>query len=560
MKTIKIFVASPSDVEREREITKAILKRLKRRYKKYYELEWVFWEDKPLSAINSYQYEIDDPSSTDIVMIILWSKLGSNLPPEFKGKITEKQPITGVEWEFEEAKYHNNIHGKPHILVYKKNNEILSVIGDDEEYKRKTKDKDRLDDFMQYWFTNKDGTPKGAVHQSTSLVEFENKVEVHLDELIKNHQEGIILLDTEIKKRIDDLKNESLAAFKNQKVQESLKNSKKCAEFICRIIYLEQERYFDSEKYNSNPYKFIDEITDEAFKDQERDFVRIYLKSLIFNGRQLSVLDSKYIEMSSENVKLSNINLQRLLNWLFNDYLNRPIPKELIRYTSKYNIILSFNNADRAWVDTLKENLETQNYRVYLKDSKKQDSRKKINQAFEEIKTVILICSTKKSDKNWLRDEQLKLKQQKSLKFKTIYVSPDKSCKSLKKITYIGFSDNYKNSFNNLVNEIEEKHIRIILDEIIEPVVHNSCFGIKKSFCFFGMVSVFILGISGFYIFKTDEPIQKNIEAFLYTASSDRSTYNVIGDDIAKYIAKDAGITLKIKESSGSYNSLGKLT
>jgi len=30
-----------------------------------------------------------------------------------------------------------------------------------------------------------------------------------LDDLIKNHQESIILLDTEIKKRIDDLKNKN---------------------------------------------------------------------------------------------------------------------------------------------------------------------------------------------------------------------------------------------------------------------------------------------------------------------------------------------------------------
>jgi len=70
--------------------------------------------------------------------------------------------------------------------------------------------------------------------------------------------------------------------------------------------------------------------------------------------------------MTLENVKLSNINLQRLLNWLFNDYLNRPIPKELIRHASKYDIVLSFNEANETWVDTLKENLETQNYKVYL--------------------------------------------------------------------------------------------------------------------------------------------------------------------------------------------------
>jgi len=97
MKKIRIFVASPLDVEKERKVTKAILKRLKRRYKEYYELEWDFWEDKPLSATNSYQGGIGNPSAFDIVIFILWSKLKSNLDSTYKGKIIGKQPIAGFE-------------------------------------------------------------------------------------------------------------------------------------------------------------------------------------------------------------------------------------------------------------------------------------------------------------------------------------------------------------------------------------------------------------------------------------------------------------------------------
>jgi len=569
VKKIKIFIASPSDVKEEREIAKTVLGRLKRRYKKYFEIEDILWENKPLSAVNPHQDEIDNPSITDIVVVILWSKLGSNLGSNYKGKITQKQPVTGVEWEFEEAKAHCREHGRPHILVYKKNCDIFSAIGDDEQYKKKTEDKNRLDKFMQYWFDNEDGTSKGAVHQlkrskeEESLWEFEDKLETHLEELIKNHQKNIQLLHTEIDEKIDNLTDESLKAFENQKIKESLQSSKKCAELICQIISLEEKKDFDVQRYNEDSYKFIDKITEKTFRNQERDFVRAYLKPLIFNGKYSSTTTVKLIEMTHENVKLSNISLQRLLNWLFIDYLKRTIPKSLIRYASKYNIFISFNKADKEWVNCLKKNLQAQNYKVYLVDAEKQKSEKRVNQAFEEIKAVILICSAKRDDKNWFKDkhDELKLKQQqKNLNFKIVSISKDKNCSNLMDINCIDFSADYSKNFNALIDEIEGEPIGINHAKIVMPPKDDKCFGIKKSFCVLGFTATF-LGIFGFFIFKTYvSPPLEYVEVDFYTASNDRSTYNVIGEEIAKHIAKDVGITLVVKKAAGSYDSLRYLT
>ena len=569
MKKIKIFIASPSDVKREREIAKTVISRLRRRYKKHFEIIYMLWEDKALSAVNPYQDGIDNPSTADIVVVILWSKLGSDLDSRYKGKITHKQPVTGVEWEFEEATKHREEHGKPHILVYKKNCDIFSAIGDDEQYKKKTEDKNRLDEFMQYWFINKDGTSKGAVcqlknsNEEESLWEFEDKLETHLEDLINSYQADIVLLHTEIDEKIDNLTDESLKAFENQKIIESLQSSKKCAEFICQIISLEEKKDFDTKRYNEEPYKFIDKITEKTFRNQERDFVRAYLKPLIFNGKYSSTATVEPIEMTHENVKLSNISLQKLLNWLFIDYLKRAIPESLIRYASKYDIFISYNKADKEWINYLKKNLLAFNYKVYFVNAEKRESEKKINQAFEEVKAVILICSAKRDDKNWFKDkhDELRLKQQqKNLKFKIVSISKDKNCSNLMGINCIDFSADYSKNFNALIDEIEGEPIGMNHAKIVMPPKDNKCFGIKKSFCVLGFTATF-LGIFGFFIFKTYvSPPLEYVEVDFYTASNDRSTYNMIGEEIAKHIAKDIGITLVVKKAAGSYDSLRYLT
>ena len=192
MKKIKVFISSPSDVEMERSVVMTVLNRLKRRYKEYLHIDGVFWKEKPLSAGSHFQDEIDNPSNSDIVIVILYSKLGVDLSNHYKGKVTGKQPVTGTEWEFEEAMSHYNSCGKPHIIVYKKDLDIVGVVGDNKEYERKIKEKERLDEFMRYWFINEDGTFKKAFHQFKHLKEFEDRVETHLEELMQLYLKDII--------------------------------------------------------------------------------------------------------------------------------------------------------------------------------------------------------------------------------------------------------------------------------------------------------------------------------------------------------------------------------
>ena len=72
MKTIRIFVSSPGDVGREREITARVLKRLAAEWAGRADVQSYFWEHEPMRATHDFQQQIPKPSDFDIVVCALW--------------------------------------------------------------------------------------------------------------------------------------------------------------------------------------------------------------------------------------------------------------------------------------------------------------------------------------------------------------------------------------------------------------------------------------------------------------------------------------------------------
>ncbi|CAA6808230.1 MAG: Unknown protein [uncultured Sulfurovum sp.] len=181
-KTIKIFISSPGDVIPERQKAMQIIKRLNRHFTDV-KLEGVFWEREPMTATKDYQANIVYPSSTDIVAVILWTRLGSELSSsKYVGAYTNKQPITGTEWEFEDAYAKAKKEKTPHLALYRKRNDKIVI--DPEQVEEMSRQQKLIQSFDNYWAKNDDGSYAMAEHTFERTDEFESMFEEHLKKII----------------------------------------------------------------------------------------------------------------------------------------------------------------------------------------------------------------------------------------------------------------------------------------------------------------------------------------------------------------------------------------
>jgi hypothetical protein len=93
VRTLRIFVSSPGDVTEERALAARVLRRLELEVAGRVTLEPIFWEHEPLLASKSFQAQIVRPSGTEIVVCILWARLGTRLQADFCPPGREVLPV-----------------------------------------------------------------------------------------------------------------------------------------------------------------------------------------------------------------------------------------------------------------------------------------------------------------------------------------------------------------------------------------------------------------------------------------------------------------------------------
>jgi formylglycine-generating enzyme required for sulfatase activity len=188
MATIRIFISSPADVRPERLKAEQIVARLDREFAYHFHVEAVLWEREPLVATHHFQDpdNIPPPRGTDIVVVILWSRLGVPLPEDkFRGAISGRCPVTGTEWEFEDALAGAREHGGvPHLLLYRKTAEP-EARGSREAFLERAAQLDLVEEFFARWFKSADGQSlTAASHSFAATGEFEEKLYDHLHALL----------------------------------------------------------------------------------------------------------------------------------------------------------------------------------------------------------------------------------------------------------------------------------------------------------------------------------------------------------------------------------------
>ncbi|MFU8876515.1 MAG: tetratricopeptide repeat protein [Wenzhouxiangellaceae bacterium] len=182
--TIRIFISSPGDVFEERTLAQRVIERVQAEFTGRVVLEPVFWEHEPLLATDTFQTQITMPSEADIVVAILWSRLGTRLPKDFTRKDGSRYE-SGTEFEFEDAVDAFRKHGKPQLLVYRKTAKASVQLDDEKALMDRIQQKRMLDDFITKWFHHsEDGSLKAAFHPFESPSEFEQVLERHLRKMV----------------------------------------------------------------------------------------------------------------------------------------------------------------------------------------------------------------------------------------------------------------------------------------------------------------------------------------------------------------------------------------
>src|SRR5580692_4276348 len=185
---LRIFVSSPADVPNERLRADLIVDKLAQDYGRFFTVESYRWEHEAMLASAHFQDAIEPPSAFDIVVLILWSRLGTPLPEktaerEYRG-IDGRAPVTGTEWEYEEALKVARETKNPDILAFRNISPAPIDPRDPEAQAKSMAQLNALNAFWTQHFVDR-GVFLAAFDEYRTLEEFARRLEQSLRKLIE---------------------------------------------------------------------------------------------------------------------------------------------------------------------------------------------------------------------------------------------------------------------------------------------------------------------------------------------------------------------------------------
>jgi len=133
MEELNIFLSSPGDVKEERQLVKKLAERITKRSNNRIKLNAYAWEDDQLflATEGGYQTNIvrtSDPADFDLLICILWSRLGTPLNPH---DFNQAQYMSGTEYEYlratqayKERKARGEFPVKPDVLIFRRTDKV----------------------------------------------------------------------------------------------------------------------------------------------------------------------------------------------------------------------------------------------------------------------------------------------------------------------------------------------------------------------------------------------------------------------------------------------------
>jgi formylglycine-generating enzyme required for sulfatase activity len=184
---LRVFLASPGDVAYERGLAIKVIEGLQYApgLTDKITTHTVAWdkpaEGTPMLATMTPQEaiaaQLPKPSECDFVVVILWSRMGTPLPPEWV-KPDGSRYLSGTEWECLEAMEAARRSGKPDVLIYYRT-EKPKIELEDPDLDIKRDQFAKVKAFLKS-FENPDGSIRGSLTPYETPDSFRQKLEEHL--------------------------------------------------------------------------------------------------------------------------------------------------------------------------------------------------------------------------------------------------------------------------------------------------------------------------------------------------------------------------------------------
>jgi hypothetical protein len=181
---VRIFLSSPSDVAPERESADRIAMRLNGIYSAHVEISLERWEHKFYEATKTFQAAIEAMAKFDVVVGILWKRIGTELPDSFLRP--DGTPYeSGTAYEIETAIAAKRLTGRPAVYVF---NKTAHVFFDSERFAEERSQKDTFDKWWARTFRDSTGHYLAASNSFATTDEFEVKFKDWLENWLRQKQ------------------------------------------------------------------------------------------------------------------------------------------------------------------------------------------------------------------------------------------------------------------------------------------------------------------------------------------------------------------------------------
>ncbi len=185
----RIFLSSPGDVQAERDIARELIKDVLP-YSPFIRgratFDVVSWDDPhaapgldahltPQEAINR---QLPKPSECDIVIVILWSRMGTPMPSDYT-KEDGSTYQSGTEWEYEDSASGGC---RTETLLYRRTDEPKVGLGDP-DFQEKREQYERVNAFLER-FRAADESLSGSFSTYETVDEFRKRLRQNLESVV----------------------------------------------------------------------------------------------------------------------------------------------------------------------------------------------------------------------------------------------------------------------------------------------------------------------------------------------------------------------------------------